>query len=122
MGIGVVAKDEFGVVIQSLFSIVDGVFSVHVAELLATREGMILASKLLWQHVILESYPSNVVNSINSIFQSTYDEPTVSSLHLLGIKLTFLLIFRCRREANEVAYLFASKGLNGSVSFVDCSP
>lgn len=115
VGIGVVARDEFGVVIQSLFSSVDGIFSVHVAELLAAREGMILVSNLFWKHVILESDASNVVNSLNSISQPADDEPIVSSIRLWGMKFCSFQVLHCRREANEAAHLLVSKDLNGSV-------
>lgn len=47
VGIGVVARDDQGLVLHSQFSYVEGVYSAHVAELLAAREGKIVASMLL---------------------------------------------------------------------------
>lgn len=47
VGIGVVARDDQGLVLHSQFSYVEGVYSAHVAEFLAAREGMIVASTLI---------------------------------------------------------------------------
>lgn len=63
-GIGVVARDEHGLVLETQILSVEGAFSAHV-ELLAAREGMLIVFKHLWTHIICESDVSNVINSIN---------------------------------------------------------
>lgn len=62
VGIEVVARDEFGFVIQTRYSGVEGDFSAHVVEVLAVREGLLLASKQSWKHIIVESDAVKAVN------------------------------------------------------------
>lgn len=78
---------------------------------MALREGLLLASTHLWKNVILESDAINVVNSINPSSQSADDDPIVSSIRLLGSKFSSFQTQYCRRKANGVTHLLASKGL-----------
>lgn len=122
VGLGVVARDDRGLVLCSQFTCVEGFYSPHVAEILAAREGILLASKHQWNHVILESDAKNVINSINFSDHFGDNESVISVLRLLGFKFSSFQAIHCRRAANEVAHLLASKGLFGSFKFKDCSP
>lgn len=121
VGIRVVARDDQGLVLHSQFSCVERIFSPHVAEVLAAKKGMLLASKYHWSNIILESDASVVIKSINLKYHSANDESIISSIRDLGSKCLSFQV-HCRRSDNGVAHLLASSGLHGSSSFVCCSP
>lgn len=122
VGIEVVARDDHGLVLFSQVSYVDGVFSTHVAEMLAAREGLIVASTQSWVNIILELDAGNVVDSIDRKILIADDDSVLSSITSLGSKFEFLQALHCRRSANAVVHILASKGLHGSISFHSCSP
>lgn len=87
--IGVVARDDQGLVLHSQFSYVEGVYSAHVAELLPAGEGMIVASMHPWINIILETDVSNVIDSINLNILIADDESVsvLASIRFLESKL-----------------------------------
>ncbi|XP_073288522.1 uncharacterized protein [Primulina huaijiensis] len=80
VGIGVVARNEQGIVLITWPLCLDGVFSAYVAELLAARGGMMMTSQNHWHPVILETNASNFSRSISHSLQYADDEAIVSNI------------------------------------------
>ncbi|GMN66762.1 hypothetical protein TIFTF001_035828 [Ficus carica] len=64
IGVGAVARDEFGMVIAALSRRIFGKFSPHVGECLAVREGLCLAHLCGFQNFMVESDALNAVGAI----------------------------------------------------------
>lgn len=82
---------------------------------------MILATKHPWNHVILESDASNVINYIMLSNHRGDDESVFSSIMLKRSNFFSFQVLHCRRTANKVAHILASRGLHGSFMFDGCS-
>ncbi|XP_073153625.1 uncharacterized protein [Henckelia pumila] len=118
VGLGVVVRDDQGVVLIAFTKTLEGYFSVHLAELLTVREGLLLASQQSWNHVIIETDASNVAKSITGSLCLVEDESIVSFIHQLSSRFSSFRVQLCRRNANGVAHILAADGLTLSVDFL----
>lgn len=84
---------------------------------MAAREGMILTSKHLENHVIFEFDVSNMIYSIDFINQFVEDELVISFIWFMGSQFATFQTHHCKHTANEITHFSTSKGLHDFIFF-----
>lgn len=64
IGVDVVVRDDRGIAIVAFAFKINGIFSPFLAELMAVRQGILVARQYQWPSIILETDALKVVNSI----------------------------------------------------------
>ncbi|XP_073284608.1 uncharacterized protein [Primulina huaijiensis] len=123
-GVGVIVRDDKGMVLMARAGCLEGVLTPYLAELLAVREGIILAYHLQWTNIIVNTDARNVVESIRHPNALAHEASIISFIRRLMLQTSGLTITFCRRFANKAAHELASFGLRNlvDVDYKDCSP
>ncbi|KAL5767563.1 hypothetical protein ACOSQ2_014346 [Xanthoceras sorbifolium] len=117
VGLGVVVRESYGLVLLSGSLVLDGLFSPKVAEALAILRGVQLALDSSFNPFCIESDAASVVHLISSRTNSFADIGlVVDDIILFLDRLPDFSIFAIRRSVNKVAHKLARFAL-GLVSY-----
>lgn len=111
-GIGVVGRDMRGHVFFAVGRTISGKFSPLYAELLAIKEGVLLALKSGWSSWVIESDALAAVKALSEQAPFSLEEPLAADIRLLLVHFASLPIQFSPRRTNAVAHQLASRSLH----------
>ncbi|XBJ18906.1 hypothetical protein VPH35_009968 [Triticum aestivum] len=115
---GAVARDDRGDFIAATSCFISHVTSAKSAEVVAIRNGLILAMTIGCNSLILESDSSNAVDIINQEDYLGQEVSIYMECRHLGSDFAKVEVIHCFREANSVADSIAKNALSTRSSMV----
>ncbi|GMN53841.1 hypothetical protein TIFTF001_022971 [Ficus carica] len=115
IGVGIVARDEEGVVMSFLSRRIFGKFSPHLGECLAVREGVFLANFLKLDNWVVESDAMNAVRAIQNPVAEAPEANIVEDIrdYIAGVRNG--RVCHISRDGNRVAHKLAKHAISKSV-------